>query len=39
MYGAIVILPKRGVPYPFPKPDREVVVILGEVEVLSHLFH
>ncbi|WKA01056.1 hypothetical protein VitviT2T_019359 [Vitis vinifera] len=30
MYGAIVILPKRGVPYPFPKPDREVVVILGE---------
>ncbi|KAJ9684488.1 hypothetical protein PVL29_016789 [Vitis rotundifolia] len=30
MYGAIVILPKRGIPYPFPKPDREVVVILGE---------
>ncbi|XVF24032.1 hypothetical protein REPUB_Repub13aG0091600 [Reevesia pubescens] len=30
MYGAIVILPKRGVPYPFPKPDKEKVIILGE---------
>lgn len=30
VHGAIVILPKRHVPYPFPKPDKEVVVILGE---------
>ncbi|XP_031258578.1 laccase-4-like [Pistacia vera] len=30
VHGAIVILPKRGVPYPFPKPDKEVVVVLGE---------
>ncbi|XP_034693344.1 laccase-4-like [Vitis riparia] len=30
VHGAIVILPKRGVPYPFPKPHKEVVVILGE---------
>ncbi|KAI6698415.1 hypothetical protein NL676_018534 [Syzygium grande] len=30
LHGAIVILPKRGVPYPFPKPDKEVVVVLGE---------
>ncbi|GAB2234980.1 hypothetical protein Droror1_Dr00004256 [Drosera rotundifolia] len=30
VHGAIVILPKYGVPYPFPKPDREVVVLLGE---------
>eukprot|EP00256_Glycine_max_P057951 XP_014625868.1 laccase-4 isoform X3 [Glycine max] len=30
LHGAIVILPKRGVPYPFPKPDKELVVILGE---------
>ncbi|KAL7264338.1 hypothetical protein ACSBR1_002313 [Camellia fascicularis] len=30
VYGAIVILPKLGVPYPFPTPNREVVVILGE---------
>ncbi|KAF5954244.1 hypothetical protein HYC85_007100 [Camellia sinensis] len=30
VYGAIVILPKLGVPYPFPTPNREVVVVLGE---------
>ncbi|KAF7845398.1 laccase-4-like isoform X1 [Senna tora] len=30
VHGALVILPKRGVPYPFPKPDDELVVVLGE---------
>ncbi|XP_061374195.1 laccase-4-like [Gastrolobium bilobum] len=30
VHGALVILPKHGVPYPFPKPDHELVVILGE---------
>ncbi|XP_065851673.1 laccase-4 [Euphorbia lathyris] len=30
VHGAIVILPKRGVPYPFPKPNKEVVVVLAE---------
>lgn len=30
VHGAIVILPKRGVPYPFPKPDHEKVILLGE---------
>lgn len=30
VYGAIVIHPKLGVHYPFPKPNKEVVVILGE---------
>ncbi|KAI4302415.1 hypothetical protein MLD38_038162 [Melastoma candidum] len=30
VHGAIVILPKRGVPYPFPKPDDEKIIILGE---------
>ncbi|KAJ8899943.1 hypothetical protein K2173_019648 [Erythroxylum novogranatense] len=30
VHGAIVILPKRGVPYPFPAPHKEVVVVLGE---------
>ncbi|KAL8102228.1 laccase-4-like [Apium graveolens] len=30
VHGAIVILPKRGIPYPFPKPDKEVVVVLAE---------
>ncbi|KAK9153572.1 hypothetical protein Sjap_001052 [Stephania japonica] len=30
VHGAIVILPKLGVPYPFPKPHNEAVIILGE---------
>ncbi|KAL8152760.1 hypothetical protein V2J09_010520 [Rumex salicifolius] len=30
VHGAIVVLPKLGVPYPFPKPNKEVVVVLGE---------
>ncbi|MQL73785.1 hypothetical protein Taro_006135 [Colocasia esculenta] len=30
VHGAIVILPKGGVPYPFPTPHKEVVVVLGE---------
>ncbi|KAJ0560675.1 putative laccase [Helianthus annuus] len=30
VHGAIVILPKLGVPYPFLKPNKEVVVVLGE---------
>ncbi|KAJ0028667.1 hypothetical protein Pint_35220 [Pistacia integerrima] len=30
VHGAIVVLPKRGVPYPFPKPHKENVVVLAE---------
>jgi laccase len=30
VYGAIIILPKHGVPYPFPAPHKEVPVIFGE---------
>ncbi|KAK4377493.1 hypothetical protein RND71_003789 [Anisodus tanguticus] len=30
MHGAIVILPKLGVSYPFPKPNHEAVVVLAE---------
>ncbi|KAK3151185.1 hypothetical protein QOZ80_3AG0242790 [Eleusine coracana subsp. coracana] len=30
LYGPIVIFPKHGVPYPFPKPDKEVPIIFGE---------
>ncbi|CAJ1978846.1 unnamed protein product [Sphenostylis stenocarpa] len=30
LHGAIVILPKLGVPYPFPKPNMEQVIILSE---------
>ncbi|CAI0426048.1 unnamed protein product [Linum tenue] len=29
VHGGIVILPKLGVPYPFPAPHKEVVVVLG----------
>lgn len=29
VHGALVILPKLGVPYPFPQPDQENVIILG----------
>ncbi|WJX31346.1 Laccase-4 [Trifolium repens] len=30
VHGALVILPKLGVPYPFPKPHMEQVIVLGE---------
>ncbi|KAG8078457.1 hypothetical protein GUJ93_ZPchr0007g3163 [Zizania palustris] len=30
VYGAVVILPKLGVPYPFPAPHKEVPVVFGE---------
>ncbi|KAL3531804.1 hypothetical protein ACH5RR_005325 [Cinchona calisaya] len=30
VYGPIVILPKRDVPYPFPQPYKEVPIIFGE---------
>ncbi|XP_057523705.1 laccase-17-like [Amaranthus tricolor] len=30
LYGPIIILPKRGVPYPFPHPYKEVPLIFGE---------
>ncbi|XP_040968027.1 laccase-15 [Gossypium hirsutum] len=30
VYGAIIIHPKVGTRYPFPKPDAEVPIILGE---------
>ncbi|XP_022966609.1 laccase-4-like [Cucurbita maxima] len=30
VHGALVILPKLGVPYPFPAPHKEVVIVLAE---------
>ncbi|PKI48684.1 hypothetical protein CRG98_030901 [Punica granatum] len=30
VYGPLIILPKRNVPYPFPKPHKEVPMIFGE---------
>ncbi|XP_021300926.1 laccase-11-like [Herrania umbratica] len=30
VYGAIVIMPKEGTPFPFPQPNMEQIIILGE---------
>ncbi|GMG98270.1 hypothetical protein Nepgr_000110 [Nepenthes gracilis] len=30
MYGPLIILPKRNASYPFPKPHKQVTIILGE---------
>ncbi|KAL3845852.1 hypothetical protein ACJIZ3_003255 [Penstemon smallii] len=30
VYGALIILPERNQPYPFPKPHAEVPILLGE---------
>ncbi|KMT18262.1 hypothetical protein BVRB_2g024280 [Beta vulgaris subsp. vulgaris] len=30
MHGAIVILPKKGTPYPFPQPVKEKIIVLAE---------
>ncbi|XP_019705457.1 laccase-11 [Elaeis guineensis] len=30
IHGAIVIMPKEGVPYPFPQPQAETELVLGE---------
>nr|TKS02235.1 hypothetical protein D5086_0000164940 [Populus alba] len=30
VYGAIVIMPQQGTPYPFPQPNMEVPILLGE---------
>ncbi|KAJ8773960.1 hypothetical protein K2173_009391 [Erythroxylum novogranatense] len=30
VYGALIIYPKLGCPYPFPMPKREIPIILGE---------
>ncbi|KAF7805049.1 laccase-17-like [Senna tora] len=30
LYGPLIILPKPAVPYPFPKPYREIPIIFGE---------
>ncbi|CAK9161203.1 unnamed protein product [Ilex paraguariensis] len=30
VYGAMVIMPKQGTPFPFPQPHREEIILLGE---------
>ncbi|KAE8701554.1 Laccase-2 [Hibiscus syriacus] len=34
MHGAIVILPKKGVHFPFPKPDKQKIIILEDTEAV-----
>lgn len=29
IYGPIIILPKRGIAYPFPQPYREIPIVFG----------
>lgn len=33
VYGAIVIMPKQGTPFPFPQPAREETMIFGEFDL------
>lgn len=33
VYGAIVIMPKQGIPYPFPQPNFEFNLLLGSIHV------
>eukprot|EP01018_Ginkgo_biloba_P029104 Gb_23947 [translate_table: standard] len=30
VHGAFIVYPKKGVPYPFPKPDEDLLIIFGE---------
>ena len=33
VHGALIIHPRRGLPYPFPKPQMDAPVILGTIQV------
>lgn len=35
LYGAIIIRPRRGQIYPFPKPHKEVPILLGKPSLLN----
>ena len=37
VHGAIIILPTRGSTYPFPKPDEEEIVVLGNVNIFIYM--
>ena len=37
VHGALVILPKLGVPYPFPPPASEVGIILGRTNIYAKI--
>ena len=38
VYGAIVIMPKQGTPFPFPQPNSEQIILLGESFNMTCLF-
>ena len=38
VYGAIVIMPKQGTPFPFPQPYREQNIILGQSYLIGFPF-
>ena len=38
VHGALIIHPKRGLPYPFPKPAQEFPVLLGMFPVHTCCF-
>lgn len=42
VYGALVVYPKTGVPYPFKVPYEERILILGKIHIndlLSHIWN
>lgn len=38
VYGALVIYPKLGVPYPFQKPDKDFTLLLGKYIYIFNSF-
>jgi laccase len=39
VYGALIIRPKEGDSYPFPKPKRETPILLGNSHLIINLIH
>ena len=39
VYGAIVIMPKAGTPFPFPQPAREFEILLGQFEFQVYILN
>lgn len=38
VHGALIIRPKRGRAYPFPKPYREVPILLGTYHMYTYIY-
>lgn len=37
VYGALIIHPKVGLPYPFTTPNQEIPILLGKVKQISNI--